>query len=113
MPDERPTSVQFHYIKSNSFRVVHTDGFIGSLTPSGYIHMASYSERPAIPQLITQRLSESGLGETESTTGRDGIVREIDIDLVMSLDVARSMRDWINERIDELERALGGAKVDG
>ena len=45
-----PEQLEFHYIKSNQFRVIHVDGGIGSITPKGFIHFALYSERLAIPR---------------------------------------------------------------
>src|SRR3989442_6878794 len=48
----KPQDVTFHYIKSSQFRVVHADGIIGGVTPRGLIHIAVFSERPAIPQVI-------------------------------------------------------------
>lgn len=104
-------SVQFHYIKSNHFRVAHGDGAVGGVTPSGLIHACFYSERPAIPTVVTQSVSPAGeLGGEISRSGRDGIVRELEVDVLMSLQVARSFRQWLDTQIAQLESLISDSK---
>ncbi|MDA2915925.1 hypothetical protein MYX64_03655 [Nitrospinae bacterium AH_259_B05_G02_I21] len=97
------TDVRFDYIKSQYFRVIHADGAIGGVTPSGFIHFALYNERPAIPRQITHLINPDGsLGElvTEKTVSRETVVREMDVDVVLSVPVAESLRKWLKEQID-------------
>ena len=102
-----PQRVLFHYIKGNLFRVAHVDGAIGGITPRGFLHVSFYSERPAIPQSAEHLVSETGvLGEMVDHSGRQGIVRELDIDLIMTKETATDLRNWLTQRIDELEAAL-------
>lgn len=106
MPAHQPSTLRFHYLKGDQFRSVHVDGVIGSLTPSGGIHCATFSERQAIPQEEELALNPDGsLGDlvAGSRRAREGIVREMDINLIMSLDVARSLRTWLSEKIALLE----------
>jgi hypothetical protein len=109
--DTRPR-VAFDYIKSQHFRVLHADGVIGSLTPPGNLHAVFFSERPAIPRRVVHALDESGqLGAPlpSETVSRDSIVREADVDIHMSLPVARALRDWLGQRIAEAEATLSVA----
>lgn len=102
-----PTRVRFHYLKSNNFRVIHVDGAVGSSTPSGMgIHMTLFSERSAIPQQLEFELSEEGkIGKEipESKITREGIVRELEVDAIMSLDRARALHAWLGNQIKTLE----------
>lgn len=99
--------IRFYYIKSQQFRVAHVDGAVGGLTPNGLIHMAVYSERPAIPQSTEHDLPLEGqIGDTLDQEGKQGIVREVDIDLMMSREAATHIRDWLNDRISDLDRIL-------
>ncbi len=105
-PAHRPSTIRFHYVKGTQFRSVHVDGVIGSLTPAGGIHFATFSERHAIPQeeeLVLQPDGSLGDLVAGSRRSREGIVREMDVDLVMSLEVARSLRTWLNDKIALLE----------
>jgi hypothetical protein len=98
--------VRFFYIKGNHFRVVHVDGALGAVTPRGLIHCAIYSERQAIPQVAEHDFSpeEGRLSELPvSEEGKKGIVRELDIDLIMTKQTAAELRDWLAARIVQLE----------
>lgn len=106
-----PSSVKFFYIKNQAFRVIHVDGAIGGVTPRGHLHLAMYSERPAIPQATAHSLSDDGtLSEPQEIEGKAGIIRELDIDMIMSKQVAIELRDWLTkhlELIDSLEKQKG------
>lgn len=103
MSDEAtPTEIQFSYIKSTQFRVVHADGVIGGITPRGLLHMAVYNERPAIPQLVVQHMSEGGqLGATIKQLGRTGVVREIEVDLLLDMETVEALHRWLGDRLTQ------------
>jgi len=112
MPDEKteqpPAQVAFHYVKSSGFRTVHGDGIIGSITPRGLIHFAVYTERPAIPQIVVHEVDAHGkVGNVVAAPmGRDGIVRELEVDIILDLQTARSFREWLDLRLVEGEKGL-------
>ncbi|MCA3423683.1 MAG: hypothetical protein INF81_12090 [Roseomonas sp.] len=105
--------ISFDYLKSQFFRVVHADGAIGGITPSGYIHFSFYSERQAIPQRQTFTLNEDGsLGQSiaEKTIIRNAVVRELDVDVVMNVDVARSLAIWLSQQVKLYEEKVEEAR---
>jgi hypothetical protein len=95
MPDtETPSTIKFHYIKSNLFRVAHADGAIGSLTPSREVFVCIFNERTAIPRMIEYGVSPDG--ELQDEIGRrtkDGIVREMEIGVVLSASAAEQLAE--------------------
>ena len=102
-----PEQVKFHYLKAAHFRTIHADGVIGNVTPSGHVHMAMYSERPAIPREMVHKINPDGtLGEIiqEQTVAREGIVREMEVDVLMSVDVAKSIKNWLDEQFEKVEQ---------
>lgn len=104
--------VVLEYIKSAHFRVIHADGVIGGITPQGNVHFALFSDRPAIPKMQVHRLKEDGsLGEMmpDRTVVRPGIIREMDVDVVMRPDAAKSLADWILNNLDQLNKLLAQA----
>ncbi len=114
MSDEMPKSVPFHYIKSNSFRVIHTDGAVGNVTPSGLIFVGLYSERSAIPQMMVHDLTESGQVGSEhpdERVGKKGIVREVEVGATMSVEVAQTIVTWLQERIDLVQKLRKSAEL--
>lgn len=98
--------VRLNYIKCNSFRTVHVDGAFGGTTPLGNIQMSVYSERFPIPRESSQYINLDGtLGDElkEQRVSRSGVIREIEVNLVMDLDRARSIVTWLQGRIKEVE----------
>ncbi len=103
--DKTGNVVNFHYIKNSAFRVIHVDGAMGSLTPRGLIHMAVYSERTAIPQVTTHEIGSDGkLGDISTMESKEGVVREIDVDLLFTIQTAQEIRDWLGVRIEEAKK---------
>ncbi len=99
--------ITFHYLKSTQYRVVHIDGAIGGVTPSGFIHFSMYNERSAIPREQVFSVDKDGvLGNVEQTVSREGIVREMEVDAIMSLATAKSLRDWLTDQIIKLEKHI-------
>ncbi len=81
------------------------DGVIGGITPRGLIHFGVYSERAAMPQTVEQQVTPEGkLGAVIEQSGKDGIVREIDVDLILTVSAAADLRDWLTARIDDAKR---------
>ena len=103
---EQPKSVRFNYIKSNGFRVVHVDGVVGGVAPRGAIFAALFSERVPIPEVTVQHLGEGGiLGDeiTEDRKVREGIVREVEVGLMMDLQIAEAFHAWLGANIQSLK----------
>ena len=99
------SSVTFHYLKSQQFRVIHTDGAIVGITPSGHIHMALFSERPAIAREITHAFEGGKLGDVieQETVSRAGYVREMDVDAMLDLQTAKDLCTLLTQKVKEFE----------
>lgn len=111
--EKNPTAptIVFDYIKSSSFRCVRADGVVGGITPHGYIHMAFFSERPAIPRRVIHELQEDGnIGEIRDMETRNSIIREMDTDVFITLDAAKNLHTWLAQQIEEFENLLKKGK---
>jgi len=105
--DSGATEITFHNIKSTQFRVVHVDGAVIGVTPSLQLHCALFNERGAIAQQETYSVGADGaLGARTKQITRGGIVREIEVDALMTVETARSVRDLLSAKIAEIETAL-------
>ena len=105
--------VRFHYVKSNAFRVVHADGVIGGPTPSGLLHLSFFSERFPIPAVVEHAISDAGGGRREvgkeiAKEGKEGVVREVEVGVMMTLDMAKQLHAWLGNNIQRIEAALRG-----
>jgi hypothetical protein len=117
---DKPTSgnghpipeVAFDYIKSQYFRVIHADGVMGGPTPQGSLHFAFYAERPPLPRRVVHKVTPEGmLGDQipERTVTRDALIREMDVDVVMRLEVAEQFHTWLGQRLQEMKQQMPGA----
>ena len=106
---ELPEKVKFHFIKSNHFRVVHVDGAHGGITPDCHIFAAVFNTRAPIPQIAVQRITDNTLGDEirEERVGKDGLVREVEVGLMMNLNTAEGIHRWLGEKIASLKEAAG------
>ena len=93
-------AVQFHYIKSNHFRVVHADGVWGGPTPRGLINMSFFSERLPIPKSLTHEVTDEGIGPEIDRKTKEGIIREIEVEVVVDSQMAQRLVQWLQEIID-------------
>lgn len=107
--DKDSPAIKFNFIKSNYFRVIHLDGAYGGLTPNRYIHMTVYSERMAIPRETQRELLQDGtLGKESVIDTKEGVVRELEADLIFGELEAIALRDWLNEKIEALKEIREG-----
>jgi hypothetical protein len=96
--DRSVRKVKFNYVKSNLFRVIHTDGTTADYTPNGNITINLYSQRFSIPEEVIFDLDDDGaiVGEGVVVDRAEDnidttIVREIDMLAVMSLETAEEL----------------------
>jgi hypothetical protein len=102
--------IQFHFIKSHLFRVIYAEGAVGGVSPKGLIQMTLFNERVAIPNLtVVEGTPEAGglrpgkeiMAKRE---GKNGIVRELEAEIMMSLQSAKSLHTWLGNHIATLEQ---------
>jgi len=100
-----PGSVNMNYIKRNNCVVIHADGVYGGITPRGTINMAFFSERLAIPRTTQQTASETGnLTGENPIESRDGVIRELEANVVVDLNTAISYHRWLGEKIENVKQ---------
>ena len=99
-------STVFHYVKSQNFRTLHVDGAIGGITPRKYIHCALFSEHATILRVVEVEIKDgNATGEQSIMDGRAGYIQELEVDVMLDLDAAKALRNWLSKRIEELEEA--------
>jgi hypothetical protein len=109
--DDAAERVRFHYLKSSTFHSIHADGVFGGVTPSGSIHIAFFAERFPIPTQVDVAFDSEGKpGEIPGTRVlRDGIVRELQADVFLTLTGAEALHDWLGKHLEKL-RAVSGQR---
>lgn len=109
--DDSKKKVHVHYIQSNGYRVVHADGAHGGGTPRGKIIISFHSERLPIPEMVVHELEGNHLSDelVEERQSKKGVVREVEVGVMMDLSVAKDLHSWFGSKILELGEAMGGA----
>ncbi len=100
-------AVRFYYERSPLMRTIHVDGIFGGVTPHGMIEILPFLETTRIPTSVAHQLSPDGRLGAELMDQRQientGIVRELEVRLVLNLDTAKSFKQWLEEKIKVLE----------
>jgi len=65
------------------------------------IHMALFSEHAPIPRSITYHIEHSGTLTELDRDAEHGITREIEVEVILSLEVGRALRDWLDLRLKQ------------
>ena len=100
-----PSKISFQFVDGKFHRNIHVDGAWGGVTPHGSIFMSVYSETPALPKRVTNTIQGLKLGKETVREGSGDIIREVEATLLMNLDVATVIRDWLSEKIDAGQKA--------
>ena len=103
----RPSSVEFQFVKSPFFRVIHVDGIFGGITVRNNIHIGVFNERNPIPDSLIHEITPEGrIGNeiSREPAPSDRIIRELEADIIISRDTAVAIRNWLDDKIKELER---------
>lgn len=99
-------TLSFYYLKSNFFRVIHADGGVGGITPQGNIQIDVYNERLPLPQQVVYSLNtDYTLGEeiTEQRVSKEGIVREVEVQIVLGIEEAEGFHEWLGLQIERAQ----------
>jgi hypothetical protein len=101
--DEIPNGEFPIYIKkSNLHRVVHADGVYGGGTPTpGNIMMTIFSHRVPFPEKIIN--DGAGREVISKREVKYGIEQELEVSVVMALDTAKIMLQWLDNTIKNTE----------
>jgi len=98
--------VETHYIKNHDFKTVEGSGVFGGLTNNGQINMNFFTDRAPIPKKIVLEVDpQTGkiVNEIERDS-KEGIIREVQFGVLLNVDTAKKIIDWLNQKIDEFDQ---------
>ncbi|HNW15264.1 MAG TPA: hypothetical protein PK560_00315 [bacterium] len=104
------SKLKFTYIKNSNFITHHVDGLHGGMTPRGHLVMNFFSERFPIPNTVTHKIADGVLGDELEKESKDGIIREVVCGVVINLESAKSINEWLTARIKEMEKLSKNGK---
>jgi len=104
-----PSQIKLRYLRSNYFRVIHADGVFGGFTPQGNIFPSLFSDRAPLPDVTIHAGDAGGVLGKELLDRREvsneTVTRELEVGISMNLNVAKSLLEWLKERIEIGEKA--------
>jgi len=102
---EKHRKIRFEYIKGSDYRTVKVDGIHGGPTVRGEIYAAVFTDRPAVPQVVSFLIDQNKLGDElkEERVGKETPIREVQMGMVMDLEIAKSIHEWLGVQIKSVE----------
>ncbi len=99
------TSVTIYNKISNNFRELHIDGAYGGITPKGQFNINFYAERLSIPKSTIYNIKENNFIKiSDSEDSKNGIIREFETGIYMTVETAKEIYEWLGEQISNLEK---------
>lgn len=98
-------NIPIKYKESSNYEIYHADGVGGGWTPRTNLSVDFFVERGSFPDVLVHGLTEEGkLGEILDVKGAQGISRERQCGIIMNVQTAIGLRDWLTDKIEEGKR---------
>lgn len=97
------------YLFENNYSPVYINGAHGGVNSRGEIVVHFYLERQALPYSLTLKVDEDGyvkndeILKTEPEELENSFVRHVSNGVVMNLQTAKLIKDWLSGHIERLE----------
>ena len=106
MSTELPVNqVTFNFERSPFFRVVHSNGAWGGITPRQELSVTFYSESFPLPRQVMHKIEASGgLGPEINRNASTEVHRECEVEVLMSMGEAINLHRWLEDKIEEWRR---------
>jgi hypothetical protein len=101
-PEVLTGELPVYYVKSNFYRVIHVDGVYGGGAPSvGNIMMTVFNHKIPLPERSVNDAQGREIREKRVT--RYGLENEAEASLVMDLNTAKVLHQWLDNTIRATE----------
>lgn len=106
-------SLNFKYKFPEDYNPIYTNGVFGGSTPKSEIIMNFFLERQPIPYSEIRKVNEKGelIGTPLITREEEEalkIVRYVSTGVVMNLETAKAIHEWLGQHIQHLENERRG-----
>jgi hypothetical protein len=108
---KKPDTVKFKYLFADDYNPVYANGAYGGITTKGEMVINFFLERTGLPYSETFELKEgSEIGvmvERNPEHAPPNIVRFVSTGVVLSYESAKTIRDWLDKHLAQLEKLQG------
>lgn len=101
-----PDRIVYHYRTDGAMGLQVAHGVWGGLNPHGEIEICFYNESDVPPERSEQQIGADGMPGPEYAACSDNsrhIERRIHTRLILNYDTASAVRDWLEERLAEMD----------
>lgn len=103
--------VETHFIKSPDFKTVQITGAWGGVLGNGIMNINLFTERIPIPQRIVLEVESDGKTIREKyKEGKNGIVREVQMGILMDYTTAKSVYEFLGNALKDQEKIVNANK---
>jgi len=106
MPEKSKITFNYHF--SENYNPTYVNGAYGGVGPKGEIIVNFYLERQGIPKSHTHEINKDGSltpePESDPQDSLSNVIRFIETGIILNLDSAKRIHDWLGQKIHELER---------
>jgi len=94
--------IDTHFIKNNDFRTILTTSVYGGITINGLINANFCVDRTVIPLKTVSTIEGVTLAEKQRES-KEGIIKEVQIGVLMDITMAKQTIDWLQKQIKQVE----------
>ncbi|MEN1969857.1 hypothetical protein WMZ97_17485 [Lentibacillus sp. N15] len=104
--EDKSRSVNFKYKFSEDYNPLYVNGAYGGVSPRGEIIVNFYFERNPVPYEEKVQINETDeiVTETKPEDHLANVIRYVPTGVVMNLESAKSLHEWLGEHIEILEQ---------
>ncbi|MEO5929001.1 MAG: hypothetical protein ABIR47_03625 [Candidatus Kapaibacterium sp.] len=98
---EESKELEFHFVKTPSYRSYAVDGAFGGITSKGKVYMELFLERAVTPTSIVYDVSNIEDFKEIRRNGKQGYIREVECGIILDIQGAIAVHNWLGTRIKE------------
>lgn len=104
--------LKIKYTKSDDHQSYTASGVYGGIELSGYISMNFYRDNLPLPEFADMEVDSQTkkILKTKHPPNDYNVIREIKSSIIVDLENAKRIKNWLNDRIKELENEIKASK---
>ncbi len=113
MPDEIkiPKEVEIFFEEDPNYKLIAANGMWGGVTTKADFRLDFFVESVGVPESIKHRVTPEGIiGDEISRNPPPKIVRQLQVGILLSVDNAEAMANFIKDRVTEFRKLQQKAK---
>lgn len=113
MADKRqiPERIKYIYEAADDYKIIYVNGAAGSVTGNSELKFDFFQEYSPFLEFSVRPIEGNRLGEEIGTSGDKTeveMIRERKVGIIMSLEKAKSIGNWMIRTVEEFEKKLAG-----